>query len=59
VYFWNANGSSCFEKMNSGGPQSVRDKSWLRKPAELAGEREELIVDRNAEKQVRILWNIE
>lgn len=39
--------------MQYGGPQSVRDKTWLRKPAELAGEREELIIDKNTEKQVR------
>lgn len=40
--------------MQYGGPQGVRDKTWIRKPAELSGEREELIIDKNAEKQVNI-----
>lgn len=38
--------------MNLGGPQSNRDKSWVRKPAELSGDREDLMIDHNAEKQV-------
>jgi hypothetical protein len=51
-----------FESMNTGGgpqtmrgPQGLRDRTWLRPPAELAGEREELVIDRNAEKQVSIV----
>mmetsp|Transcript_21841 Transcript_21841/g.40736 ORF Transcript_21841/g.40736 Transcript_21841/m.40736 type:complete len:781 (+) Transcript_21841:66-2408(+) len=38
--------------MNLSGPQSSRDKSWVRKPAEISGDREDLVIDRNAEKQV-------
>lgn len=38
--------------MNLTGPQSNRDNSWVRKPAELSGDREDLVIDRNAEKQV-------
>lgn len=38
--------------MNLSGPQSSRDKTWVRKPAELSGDREDLVIDRTAEKQV-------
>ena len=38
--------------MNLSGPQSSRDKSWVRRPAEIAGDREDLLIERNAEKQV-------
>ena len=34
------------------GPQSDRDRVWIGKHAELAREREDLAMDRGAEKQV-------
>ena len=40
--------------MNLSGPQSKRDNTWVRKPAELAGDREDLVIDRNVEMQVSV-----
>jgi hypothetical protein len=38
--------------MNFAGPQGA---PWLRKPAELSGEREDLAINKNAEKQVEYI----